>query len=336
MKFKLAQVTKIQDIIDKKVTVIPESDVLFQTQEYVIQFAEDKQEDDDVNKIIINPGCFSFVNLPMAGLALSKFELRDYNLLLNIDNTKLISEEMVKFFNKVDLYKKLNRTPKRSVLLCSLPGVGKTSTISRVAKDFLEKDEGTCVIIWDTSEFNAPSINNFFLKKSTFSEKVTKLILIIEDIEGGSHDSSSSGRFSSSSSLLNFLDGVGEPFKGIPAFTIATTNNPEKSVGALIDRPGRFDKVLELKTPNAKEAQELLKYIGKIEDLDEDQITACELAASNEFSIAHIQEIVIRSLIDDKSILEVTKELVNHKKRFKNAFINSPIRKIGLSDDWDD
>jgi hypothetical protein len=38
------------------------------------------------------------------------------------------------------------------------------------------------------------------------------------------------------------------------------------------------------------------------------------------FSIAHIEEIVVRSLLHDKSIPQVIKELVDHSARYKRGF----------------
>ena len=62
------------------------------------------------------------------------------------------------------------------------------------------------------------------------------------------------------------------------------------------------------------------KFITKQDELSEDDVKAMELASKNEFSIAHIQECVVRSLIDDISVLESTQQLVDHKKKFKNSF----------------
>jgi len=160
------------------------------------------------------------------------------------------------------------------------------------------------------------------------------LILIIEDIEGGTSEDDYSSK-GINSSLLNFLDGVGNPFKGIPTFIIATTNNPERSVGALIDRPGRFDKVIEMKTPTADENYKLIKFIlgdfeEEIEESDESLKEAADLAAKNEFSIAHLQESVVRSLLDDITIKEAVDQLVDHKKRFKEAFSKKPKGRLGL------
>lgn len=324
-KFKVVKVTKIEDLALGATKELPESDLTIQSKEHIIQM-EYSEYESERKKYIIKTGCFAMTDTSM-GVVLEPFQLRNYELLETIDNTSTILSERDRFFKKVDIYKELKRDPKRAILLCSPPGVGKTAAINKVCKSSLE-EEGTAVIIWDTSEIKASSVNKFFLNRSKFKSTVKRLIMVIEDIEGGTTEDDYSTK-GVNSSLLNFLDGVGSPFKGIPTFIIATTNNPERSVGALIDRPGRFDKVIEMKTPSAKECASLLSFIMN-EPLNPDELKAAELASKNEFSIAHLQEAVVRSKIDDITVLEAVEELINHKKRFKEAFAKAPKRTLGL------
>jgi len=325
-KFKVSQVTKLEDLADKTVKEIPESDLTIQTDTHIIQL-EYNEKERQRKQFIIKSGCFSMTDTSM-GVILEKFELREYNLLKTIDNTSMILRERDRFLSKLDVYKELERDPKRAILLCSPPGVGKTATINDVIKSSLT-DKSTAAVIWDTSEIRASSVNKFFLSRSTFHKDVKRLILIIEDIEGGTSEDDYSSK-GINSSLLNFLDGVGNPFKGIPTFIIATTNNPERSVGALIDRPGRFDKVIEMKTPDARECYELLKFIRKSDKAEDELEAAAKMAADSEFSIAHLQEAVVRSMLDDITVKEAVEQLVGHKKRFKEAFSKKPKGRLGL------
>lgn len=326
-EFKVIKVTKIEDLEQQIVKKLPESDLTIQSNDHLIQF-EYKEIEKDLKKYKIKKGCYTLTETNM-GVILEKFKLRDYSLLKTIDNTSAIISERDRFFNNLSVYKELNREPKRAILLCSPPGVGKSSAINEVCKSSLE-EEGTTVVIWDTSEIRATSVNKFFLSRSEFSKDVKKLIMVIEDIEGGTVEDDYGSR-GAVSSLLNFLDGVGSPFKGVPTFIIATTNNPEKSVGALIDRPGRFDKVLEMKTPSEKECMQLLKFIkNQEEELSEEDQEAAKMCAKNEFSIAHIQEAVVRSKLDQITIKQSVQQLVDHKKRFKESFSKTPHRRMGL------
>lgn len=321
--FKLKTITEIKEL--KEGSKIPESDLTVHDNGNLYQF-EHVEPDEDAPATIIKPGSFTLEDTSM-GIRLKKFKLKTYNLLKSIDNTSQIRSEAGKFFSKIDVYKDLNREPKRAILLCSPPGVGKTAAINDVCQGFLV-DKKTCVVTWDTSSIRSSHVSRFFLQHSEFHKSVEKFIFVIEDIGGGTVEDHHGSR-GADSSMLNLLDGIGNPFQGVPTFIIATTNNPEQSVGALIDRPGRFDKVVELKTPNELECAELLSFIAK-KELSEEEKEAAKLAAKNGFSIAHLQEVVVRSLLDDTTMMEVTKQLVKHKERFKNAF--QDVKRLGIND----
>jgi ATP-dependent 26S proteasome regulatory subunit len=319
--FKLKSVTEISDLkVDSK---IPESDLTIHEKGQLYQF-DHVDPDEDSPAEIIKPGSFSIEDTAM-GVKLKKMKLKTYDLLKTIDNTSQILAEADKFFSKLDVYKTLERDPKRAILLCSPPGVGKSAAINDVCQTFL-KDKKTSVAIWDTSSIRSSSINRFFLHNSEFHKSVERFIFVMEDIGGGTVEDHHGSR-GADSSLLNLLDGIGNPFKGVPTFIIATTNNPEQSVGALIDRPGRFDKVIELKSPSEKESIDLLTFICK-RPLNKEELEAAALAAKNGFSIAHLQEVVVRSLLDDVSMMVVVQQLVKHKERFKNAF--QDIKRMGM------
>ena len=308
--------------------VIPESDITIQTDTHLVQFKY-VEKDDDVKKYMIKPGSHSFIKTNQ-GLVLQKFRMKKYELLESIGNAKVILDEADRFFGKLDVYKKLNKEPKRALLLASVPGVGKTCMINKVCEKFLA-DPGTVVIVWDTSVVDSGNVNHFFLNASEFHKDVKRMILVMEDIGGGSVERHEGTR-GADSALLNLLDGIGSPFQGMPTFIIATTNNPENGVEALIDRPGRFDKVEILKPPGEKECEELIRFISKdyVDDLSDEEIKkTAKLASKNEFSVAHLQEIIVRSMLDDISILEATKQLVKHKEKFKNHFIE-PTKGIGI------
>lgn len=311
-------------------STLPESDLTIQSDGKIYQFQYIDSDEASQRKVKLKKGIYSLAN-SAAGLTFVKTELRTYDLLESIDNTEIIMSEYKKLFHRIQVYKDLKRPEiKRSILLYSIPGVGKTSSINRVCNFSIEEDEGTAVVIWDTSAIRAASVNSLFQNELVFDKSVTRLIFVIEDIDGGSVEDSYGPR-GAQSSLLNLLDGAGSSFKNVPTFVIATTNNPEQSVAALIDRPGRFDKVIELHPPNVRESQELLSFISK-RDLTDEEKEAAKLAAKNKFSIAHLQEVVIRSILDETTFLDVVKQLVDHKEKFKNSFQEAKHMGFGLGD----
>lgn len=326
VKFVVKKVTNIEDLISGAEIAIPESDITFQTKDKIIQL-ELSEEKKETEKYVIKSGVFIF-ETTSAGLVLSPIELRRNKVLETVSATKEILEEGDKFFNRLDIYKKRSIIPKRAVILMSSPGIGKTAAINLTCHRYREKDEKTCVIVWNTSGIRSRDVLDFFMAKSEF-EDVSKLIMVMEDIGGGSIDEYDGPR-GVDASMLNLLDGVGNPFQNVPTFIIATTNHPEQVAEALIDRPGRFDKCLELESPNATEAMDLYKFFLTQDELDDDTKKAAELAAKNKFSIAHINESITRSELDDTSILKAVESLIEHKKKFKKAF--SKARGMGLND----
>ena len=324
-KFVVKKITRMESLADGSETHIPESDITFQTKDFIIQLdLHDEVKTKD--KYVIKSGVFIFESTN-SGMILSPIELRQNKILETIGATDQILREGDKFFNRLDVYKKRSRIPKRSILLMSAPGIGKSAAINQTCHKYREKDDKTCVIVWNTSGIKSKDVLDFLMSDSEFKD-VSKLIMIMEDIGGGSVDEYDGPR-GVDASMLNLLDGVGNPFQNVPTFIIATTNHPEQVAEALIDRPGRFDKCLELEAPSEDESIQLYKFFLE-GDLDEDTIKAAKLAAKNKFSIAHISESIIRAELDDTTILEAVDSLIEHKKKFKKAF--SKAKGMGLSD----
>lgn len=313
-KFTVKKITKFADLVEGQELEMPESDLCFQNETSIIQMKYDRPEDD--RKYEIKPGIFTFTETP-SGLILSKVELKKRDLLTSVDNTKKIMGEARTFFSRLHIYDQLQRPKKRGVLLFSRPGMGKTSAIEKVCADFIAEDPGTVIILWPTSEIEADSVVRFFTNKSNYTEDCTRVVLIVEDIGGGERDGDR-GTSPVDSGLLNLLDGVGLTFR-LPTFIIATTNHPENLLESLADRPGRFDLMLQLNAPTHEEKVALLTFISKRELTDEEKV-AVGMKGTEEFSIAHLEEVAVRALLHDKTYPVVIKELVDHSKRYKKAF----------------
>jgi ATP-dependent 26S proteasome regulatory subunit len=316
--FKVKKVTRMSELVNGTDVTIPESDVTFQTQNEIIQL-DLIEEDIPKEKYKIKPGVFIF-EMTNNGIILSDIELRQNKMLETVSATNQITTEGNKFFNKLDLYKKRSLIPKRAILLTSPPGIGKTAAINLTCLKYRELDDKTCVIVWNTAGVKSKDVLDFFMAAAEF-EEVSKMIMVMEDIGGGSVDEYDGPR-GVDASMLNLLDGVGNPFQNVPTFIVATTNHPEQVAEALIDRPGRFDKCIELEAPTEKEVRQLYEFFLE-KELDEDTIKAAGIAAKNNFSIAHINESVTRAELDDTTILEAVQSLVDHKKKFKKAFSKS-------------
>ena len=321
--FKLIRETHFDEI--KEGFELPESDLCFQNEDKIVQF-EYVKLDEEEEKYEIKPGMYTLTNTPN-GVRPKKTEFRKQKLLETIDNTKSIMDEAKIFFSRLDVYEKLNRPKKRGILLYSSPGMGKTSAIAKLSNDFIEEDEGTVVFNWPTSDINADDVAKFLSINSEYTKECTRLILIIEDIGGGERENNGQSN-QVDSGLLNLLDGVDVTFK-LPTFIIATTNHPENLLGALSDRPGRFDLMLELSAPSKEEKILLTEFIAK-RTLSQTEKDAFNNTKIVNFSIAHLEEIVIRSMLHDKTIPAVIDELIEHRERFNKNFNNKSGVGMGL------
>lgn len=323
-KFTIKKITKFSELVEGQVVELPESDLCFQNEERIIQMKFERSEED--KKYEIKPGIFT-LSESSSGIVTTKMELKKRNLLESIDNTSKILKEARTFFNKLHVYEQLGRPKKRGVLLYSRPGLGKTSAIEKLCFDLTIEDANTVILIWPTSEIEADSVCRFLTTKSEYSKECTRLVLVLEDIGGGERNGEG-GQSAVDSGLLNLLDGVGMTFQ-LPTFILATTNHAENLLESLADRPGRFDLMVELKSPSHKEKIELLTFISKRE-LTEEEKNCIGGPGTAEFSIAHLEEVAVRSLLHDKTYSEVVKELVEHSKRYKKNFAIDKGTGLGL------
>lgn len=313
-KFIVKKITKFSELVEGQILEMPESDLCFQNESSIIQMKYERSEED--KKYEIKPGIFTLAESAV-GLQTVKMELKERVLLSTIDNTSRIIKEARVFYKKLHVYERLGRPKKRGVLLYSKPGMGKTSAIESFCNDFVKEDAGTVVLVWPTSDIEADSVCRFLTTKTEYAKECTRLVLIIEDIGGGERDGEG-GRSAVDSGLLNLLDGVGVTFQ-LPTFIVATTNHPENLLESLADRPGRFDLMIQLNPPSLAEKQLLLAFISKRE-LSEEEKTCLGAKGAENFSIAHLEEIAVRSELHDKTYAQVVQELIDHSKRFAKNF----------------
>lgn len=326
-KFILKKRTAFSELEDTK--ELPESDLCFQDDNAIYQFKFEKPEVE--HKEIITPGIFTLEEA-MGNIFLKKSELRTRNLLTSVANTKAIIDEAEVFFSNLDVYDFLEEPKARKILIHSDPGMGKTATITQYCMHAIEEEPGTVVLIWPTSQIESGDVLNFLSKNSEYTDECKRVILIIEDIGGGEREGSGSTR-SVDSSLLDLLDGLQVTFK-LPTLIIATTNYPQNLLSALADRPGRFDLIMALKSPSYAEKVELTAWIAKRELTDEEK-EAFKKEGAKDFSVAHLKEVVIRSMLHKKSMSVIIDQLIAHRKKFSKNFEEDG-KQMGIGRNGDD
>lgn len=318
-KFKAKKVTKISEIAEKVKAgedfFLEESDLSLQDDTYLVQFDLEKEDKEKRVKYEIKPGIFNIAS-GMAGLFLTPLEFRDNKLLEISDTTKTITEEFNKFFSKLDIYEKYGQEKRRAVLLHGPQGCGKTSSLTNMCNKLIEEDKGTVIINWNAATIRSGDVLDFFTSGSEYVKECTRVVFVIEDIGMGIEGYG--GPKEVDRSLLQFLDGSGVSFK-LPTFIVATTNYAHNLPANLVDRPGRFDKVIKIGFPNADDRILLLDFMMKGELSEEDKKTI-KSKKCDDFSPAHLKEAFIRSKLEDKTLDQVIDELLSHKKSMSKGF----------------
>jgi AAA+ superfamily predicted ATPase len=327
-KFEILKITKLSDIDEN--TVLPKSDLAVQTKDSLAQFKYIGEEE-KIKLKIIKPGIWSLKS-GLGGIEQVAVDLGKKRLLLDIVGSQSILDEADRFFNSLHIYEQLERQKKRGVLLYSSPGMGKSSTIAHFCNESFKKDPGTVVLVWPTSKVEPDDVCDYLATETKLHKKCTKMILILEDIGGAEYENGGRAR-GVSSGILNLLDGVAVAFK-LPTFIIATTNHPENLMASLADRPGRFDLKIELKPPVLAERIRIMEFIAK-RDLTDEEKKAISTKDCDSFSIAHLEETIVRSLLHRKSLVQTIKEVVDERKFAEKAFEKSKKLGFGGSSDLD-
>ena len=187
-----------------------------------------------------------------------------------------IEAEVVQFFcpAAAAMYASLRVPYRRGVLMHGPPGNGKTSLIRYVGAS-LPNIPG--FILRPAAGFDADDLSTIIRRWT----RCAPAILVIEDLDWLLERIDVSA-------FLNLIDGVESAATG-GLLLLATTNNPEKLDPALNNRPGRFDVVIEVPSPDEPlRAQYLQRYLPDIA-LD---VIAQVAADTSRLAFAHLQEIV--------------------------------------------
>lgn len=154
------------------------------------------------------------------------------------DIQKAIMDDIKRFWNSEERYRRFGSVYKRNILLYSLPGNGKTSVINLLCQDLIREHDGIIVYIDSNKELHSYSD---CMQRFKAIEPNRNVITIIEDFERLAEDKDNAAL------LLQMLDGNEQVDNVV---TIATTNYPEILEKRFVCRPSRFNLVIEYGKPN--------------------------------------------------------------------------------------
>ena len=183
----------------------------------------------------------------------------------------------------------------RGVILAGPPGTGKTM----IAKWLAAHSDITCILI------SAEMITGRNDIKSCFemARKLSPTLLIIEDIDtAGALDRRATdhpllGEF------LQSMDGI-VPNHGV--ITLATTNHSNKIDPAIADRPGRFDRIIEVGMPGKEQRFHIFHHL--LQKLDISRNVTLDVKEKLAKSSEGLTGAWIRAIVQDSFILAASQD----------------------------
>ena len=277
-----------------------EIDTATETEKRIIEEANKKKEEDwidFVRKNQIRAGSHKFDSSEgMVKIPESKEVFFDTSASL------YLKKLFVNFFDKAGLLQNKFKRNKRAYLLHSAPGMGKSALIREFCRHALRKD-GTAVIVVD-GEVNFAVLSNIFLKP--YAEDVNRIILIIEDF--GRKDSSAAGTIYNPA-CLNFLDGTSGLFR-VPTMILCTTNYAKELGPQLTNRPGRFNKIIEVLPPSDDEIFQLVEGIGEIKLSESEK----QVFRGKNLSPDHVIEAIIRHEMEEVTLEHSVAQIIRERE----------------------
>jgi hypothetical protein len=196
--------------------------------------------------------------------------------------SRMVRRDFQLFFEREEWFRKHNLPYRRGYFFYGSPGNGKTAVIRVMAAHphirpyALDLNDGDnqssqLVALFDRASRNTPAL------------------VILEDLDRAfpTEGKRTRERNVSFQTLLNCLDGVATK-DGV--ITVATANTPECLDQAIVKRPGRFDRVVRFRNPDANLRRQYYLRLNPILIGDEFEIA---IEKTNGFSFAHLRETYI-------------------------------------------
>lgn len=230
---------------------------------------------------------------------------------------KEIKTNVDNLFSNINKYKDIGIKFKRGIILQGVPGTGKTM----IGKILCQTTN--CSFIWVTTRFLSRSSDVAQVCK--LARSLSPTILFLEDIDLYGSSRNVTDNRGILGELMNQLDGL---IENEYVVVIATTNNVEHVENALRNRPGRFDRIIEIPKPRPKERRKLLKLYTKdynVSKVDFDRI----VTHSKGFTGAHMRELVTAAVIDAiDSDSKLGNKLILTNKHFGENFAKVKAKEI--------
>lgn len=203
-------------------------------------------------------------------------------LVLDATIRRLVQRDFEIFFQREDWFRQNNLPYRRGYLFWGSPGNGKSATLRVMAAHPYIRSY--TIDLSDVAE-KSSDVLHLFQKAG----ENTPSLVILEDLDRAfpSEGKRTKERSVSFQTLLNCLDGLGTQ-DGV--VVVATANDPTCLDAAILKRPGRFDRVVQFRNPDAHLRREYYKRLSPVLTGERFEIA---IQQTEGFSFAQLRETYI-------------------------------------------
>jgi len=242
------------------------------------------------------------------------------SLILDPELLSDVRSDLDHFMLSRDEYQSIGIPWKRGYMFIGPPGTGKTKCLRLMAKYYgmTPVDSRSCMKNSGEIDFNVQS-DHGKIDRLLYPGKSRPAMIILEDIDKFiAYQSDGRERDAGTVTLHDMLKALDGFFEVQDMLFVATTNYPNQMSEALINRPGRFDRIWKFPLPTSSLIGKFLEYHkmsvtdGSLTSVS-DKLAGCSMAFAEEF-VKSVRSIYHRNSFTLQEAEKVLARIAEHNE----------------------